>query len=143
MQPRFIIQPNLFVKTALAMFCSLALILAISLPSFAQTNTDEESTSAPKSDQKKKKSEGPGGDVKQGGKDIGKGAAKGAVDLGTGAAGGAVDLATGHPIDAAVSVGKGAAGAGTHLGVGAAKGTYKIGKGIGGLFKKLGRKSDK
>jgi len=34
-------------------------------------------------------------------------------------------------------------GATTHVGVGAAKGTYKIGKGTGGLIKKLAGKSKK
>ena len=41
------------------------------------------------------------------------------------------------------TVGKGATGFGKNVGVGTGKGAGKIGKGIGGEFKKLGRKSKK
>lgn len=129
------------IKSQFIFFSLAAFIGVFAVPGIGQSNTQQESTSSPKSDARKEKSSKPGKEIGRGGEDIGKGAAKGSVDLGTGVAGGAGDLVTGHPIDAGTSVGKGAAGFGKNAGVGAAKGTYKISKGIGGLFKKLVRKS--
>ncbi len=130
-------------KPEFMMICCLALVLAFALPGFGQSNADQESTSSQKGDQGRKNNNGPGHEMGQGGIDIGRGAARGSLDLGKGVVGGAGNLVTGHPIDAGVSVGKGAAGFGKNVGVGVVKGTYKIGKGIGGEFKKLGKKSSK
>lgn len=118
-----------------------ALVFVFAAPGFSQSNAAQESTPTSKSSARKEKKNKSGKEIGHGGEDIGKGAAKGSVDLGKGAAGGAGDLVTGHPVDAGASVGKGAAGFGRHAGVGAAKGTYKIGKGIGGLFRRHHRKS--
>lgn len=122
--------------------CCLALILTFALPCFSQSTTDQNSTTSQK-EVPKKKNKGPGKEMAQGGTDIGKGAAKGAADLGEGAVGTAGNLATGNVIGAGISTGKGVVGAGAHLGIGAAKGTYKIGKGAGGIIKKLFGRSRK
>lgn len=128
-------------KSAFVLLSYVAFLFVFVLPGACQSNPQQESTTAPQSSARKVQSNTPGKEIGHGGEDIGKGAAKGSVDLGKGVAGGAGNLATGHPIDAGASVGKGAVGFGKNVGVGAGKGTYKIGKGIGGLFKKLRRKS--
>ena len=120
---------------------SFALIVVFALPAAGQSSADLGSTTSRKTVSKNKKSKGPGKEVGEGSADIGKGAAKGAGDLAKGTAGGAADLATGHPMDATVAVGKGAAGAGGHVAVGSVKGVAKIGKGVGGLVKRHGKKS--
>jgi hypothetical protein len=138
-------KPDFFVKPKFLALCYIALIFTFALPGISQSTTDQDSTTPQKEGQKKKKkkNKGPGKEMAQGGTDIGKGAAKGAVDLGEGAAGTAGNLATGNVVGAGVSASRGVVGAGTHVGIGAAKGTYKIGKGTGGLIKKVARRSKK
>ena len=133
---------NARMKSEFILLSCIAFLLVFVSPGSCQSNTQQESTTAPQSSARKVQSNTPGKEIGHGGEDIGKGAAKGSLDLGKGVVGGAGNLATGHPIDAGASVGKGAIGFGKNVGVGAGKGTYKIGKGIGGLFKKLGRKSN-
>jgi hypothetical protein len=132
-------------KRKFILICSFALILAVVLPGFGQSSGDDETKPAQSTVQKnkKKKNKGSAREIGQGGKDIGKGAAKGSVDLASGAAGGVANLATGSPVAAGASVGKGAVGFGKNVGVGTAKGVFKIGRGIGGGLKKIGRKSSK
>jgi hypothetical protein len=127
------------VKTSLS--CSISLLLLLAATGFGQSSATQAKTEATGAAQPTKKHNGPGTELGQGGKDIGKGAAKGSADLAKGTAGGAGELVTGHPASAAVSTGKGAVGFGKNVSVGTGKGTVKIGKGLGGAFKKLGRKS--
>lgn len=134
-------QSTFEIMNRIIVICCAVFISTISIPVMGQSGADQSSTPVQAPDHGKKKEKGPGHEMGQGGKDIGKGAAKGSMDLGKGAAGGAGDLVTGHPVDAGVSVGKGAVGFGKNVGVGAGKGTYKIGKGIGGLFRHHNKKS--
>jgi hypothetical protein len=131
------------VKLNLMAFGFIALLFAFAIPSRAQSGpqTDKNSNAGQKSTDRDHPKESTSSQLGHGGKEIGRGVALGSADLGQGVAGGAGNLATGHPIDAGSSVAKGTVGFGKHAGVGAAKGTFKIGKGIGGLFKKLLRKS--
>jgi hypothetical protein len=131
------------VKLTIGLICSLALSLATASLGFGQSSTDQGSAPPKETARKVKKSQGPGKEMGEGGKDIGKGAAKGSTDLAKGVGGGAGKLARGHVSSAGASVGKGGAGFGKNVGVGTAKGTAKVGKGIGGEFKKLGKDSSK
>ena len=128
------------IKFAMALF--VALTVFCSMSGFGQTGAGQ-AASAPHETHKSKKNKGPGKEIASGGGDVGKGAAKGAADLGKGAAGGAGNLATGNLAGAGTSAGKGTVGFGKSVAVGSGKGTAKIGKGLGGEFKKVARKSKK
>ena len=130
-------------KPAIRMICCLALTLAFAFPGWSQSNTNQGSTDAQKTVQKKKKTRGPGKEMGKGGEDIGKGVAKGTADLGKGVAGGVGNLATGNVGGAGASLGKGVGGMGKDVTVGTAKGVGKISKGSVGEIKKLGKKSKK
>ncbi len=81
--------------------------------------------------------EGAGREIGRGGEDIGKGVAQGTADLARGTAGGIGSLAHGRVGSAVGDVGKGVGETSKTVAVGTAKGAVKIGKGIGGEFRKL------
>jgi hypothetical protein len=119
----------------LTVTCSFG-VLGWSQSSPATTSADPQKTA-----HEDKQKTGPGKEMGKGGEDIGKGAAKGTGELAKGTAGAVGNLAQGNVGSAGVSLGKGAAGMAKNVAVGTGKGVGKIGKGIGGEFKKLGAKS--
>ncbi len=124
-------------KAGIPLITLLALGLCTAAPGWAQSSTDQNTTTNQKTAKTGKQHPGAGRDVANGSGDIGKGAAKGAGNLAKGAGQGAGDLVTLHPVDAAAAAGKGAGTAGKDVAVGTTKGTGKIARGIGKAFKKL------
>jgi hypothetical protein len=125
-----------------------ALAIALTLGIVLLSGSRAQSHASQTSDQKEKSSSvrkrnkppaQPGQELKHGGADIGKGAAKGTGDLAKGTAVAAGNLVTGHPVSAGSSLGKGAEGFGKNVGVGTGKGAAKIGKGLGGAIKKAAK----
>lgn len=98
----------------------------------ARTTSDPEGTIRVRN-----KPPGPAKEIGRGGADIGKGVARGTGDLAKGTAGGVNHLAHGDVGSAGASVGRGVGGMSKHVGVATVKGVGKIGKGVGGEFKKL------
>jgi hypothetical protein len=128
-------------KPRLGVYCLFAVILAFALCGWGQSSVDQQGGDKHKTAHSEKKTTGPGKEMAKGGADIGKGVAKGTGDLAKGTAGSVGNLAHGNVAGAGASLGKGAVGFGKNTTEGTAKGVDKIGKGIGGEFKKLGGKS--
>ena len=82
----------------------------------------------------------PGKEIGRGGADIGKGVAQGTADIARGTADGVGSLAHGSLGGAGASFGRGVVGMGKAVTVGSAKGVGRIGKGLGGEFRKIGRR---
>ncbi|MFZ0963749.1 MAG: hypothetical protein WAO35_23025 [Terriglobia bacterium] len=119
----------------------LVFTIAFSVYGWSQSNASPAPAQAPKTTPQVKKQTTPGREMGRGGEDIGKGVAKGTADLVKGTAGGVGNLARGNVGSAGASFGKGVGSMGKNVTVGTVKGAAKIGKGLGGEFKKLGKKS--
>jgi hypothetical protein len=128
-------------KCGFQVFCLFAVALAFAVCGWSQSGTDQKPAETHKTSHSAKKTTGPGKEMGKGSADIGKGVAKGTGDLAKGAAGSVGDLAHGNVGGAGASLGKGAVGFGKNTAEGTAKGVDKIGKGLGGEFKKLDGKS--
>ena len=126
----------------LRVICLVGLSVLLPTLGWSQTATTGSTASPPPAPQKNappvKYSGGPGHQMGKGGEDIGMGVARGTGDLAKGTAGGVVSLAHGNFGGAGASLGRGALGMGKDVTVGSAKGFTKIGKGIGGEFRKHG-----
>jgi len=122
-------------------FCLFAVVLAFAVCGWSQSSTDQKPADTHKASHSAKKTTAPGKEMGKGGGDVGKGVAKGTGDLAKGTAGSVGNLAHGNVAGAGASLGKGAAGLGKETAVGTTKGVAKIGKGLGGEFKKLDHKS--
>ncbi len=132
-------------KSGLRLICLLAfaVVIVITFPPgvWSQSNTETKAVDTQQSAHPPQKTNGPGKEMGKGGEDIGKGVAKGTGDLAKGTAGSVANLAHGNASGAGASFGKGAYGLGKNVTVGTGKGLGKLGKGIGGEFRKLGGKS--
>ena len=128
-------------KCGFRVCCLFAVALAFTVCGWSQSGTDQKQAETHKVSHSAKKTTGPGKEMGKGGEAIGKGVTKGTGDLAKGTAGSVGDLAHGNVAGAGASLGKGAAGFGKNTAEGTAKGVDKIGKGIGGEFKKLDGKS--
>jgi len=121
--------------------CLFAMAMAFAVCGWSQSSPDQKPPEKHKASHSAKKTTGPGKEMGKGSADMGKGVAKGTGDLAKGTAGSVGNLAHGNVAGAGASLGKGAAGFGKNTAVGTTKGVGKIGKGLGGEFKKLDGKS--
>ena len=128
-------------KCGFRLCCVFAVAMAFAVCGWSQSSTDQKPAETHKASHSAKKTTGPGMEMGKGSGDIGKGVAKGTGDLAKGTAGSVGNLAHGNVGGAGVSLGKGAVGFGKNTAVGTTKGVGKIGKGLGGEFKKLDGKS--
>ncbi len=132
-------------RVRLRVICLVGLSVLLPALGWSQTATTGSTASPPPAPQRTapavKSSGGPGRQMGRGGEDIGLGVAKGTGELAKGTAGGVASLAHGNFGGAGASLGRGAFGMGKNVTVGSAKGFTKIGKGIGGEFRKHGHKS--
>jgi len=128
-------------RSGLRVMCFLAGTLAFGLYGWTQSSTNPTSADAQKTTSQVKKKTAPGKEIGKGGEAIGKGVAKGTGNLAKGTAGSVGNLARGNVGGAGASLGKGVGGMGKNVAVSTGKGAFKIGKGLGGEFKKLGKRS--
>ncbi|MGD0128075.1 MAG: hypothetical protein ABSF46_22160 [Terriglobia bacterium] len=128
-------------KRGFRAYCLIAVALAFAVCGWSQSSPDQKPAEKHKASHSAKKTTGPGKEMGKGSADIGKGVGKGTGDLAKGTAGSVGNLAHGNVAGAGASLGKGAVGFGKNTAVGTTKGVGKIGKGLGGEFKKLDGKS--
>ena len=124
-------------RTGLKVLCVVALFALAPAFGSSEPTTSGPAPEPPTVTSPTRKTTTPGKQIGRGGEDIGKGVAKGTGALAKGTAGSVAGLAHGNFAGAGASLGRGAVGMGKEVTVGSAKGVAKIGKGLGGEFKKI------
>jgi len=112
------------------LYCVFALLAALSVAMAQSEDTQKKAT--------EKKPVPPAGQVKEGGKQVGTGAAEGGKAMGKGSADFGKEIAKGDVKEAGKAMGKGAGEFGKDVGVSTGKGVAQIGKGVAGIGKKTG-----